>query len=287
MSEPSEPTETPTDDTSATPAAGADAAPEPVALVEPVAAPVEAGPVEAGPAESAAAESAAESVAAESAPVETAPLVAEPVEAPAAVAPTALPTPASAREVVYVQAPTPPAARHNRGFGALISVLGTLAFALLYLAVAAIIIAVRPGIDVERVLGQFVVSAVFWVPVASYLVFSVAFALIVNRAAWWSHVLGSLFVAALSYAVSLGVLALASDIINSTPAEAVVLLGSIATSPFLIAALVIARETALWFGLAIAWRGRRVKERNAADRAQFEQTVAERRAEYERAHPAS
>lgn len=210
-----------------------------------------------------------------------------PAQIPAPPLPTPLPTPASAREVVYVQAPTPPTPRHNRGFAVIISVLGTVAFGLLYLAVGAIIIALTPGVDAERLIGQFGLSAIFWVPIASYLVFSIAFVLIVNRAAWWSHVLGSLFVAILSYAASLGILALANDVINRTPEEAALLIGALAVNPFLIAALVLAREASLWFGLAISARGRRVKERNAADRAAFEQTVAERRAEYERAHPAS
>ncbi|AYF97586.1 hypothetical protein [Protaetiibacter intestinalis] len=208
------------------------------------------------------------------------PVVVEPV-APAAV-PLADPSP---REVVYVQAPTPPAPRGNRGFGVLISIIGAIAFALLYLGAASIIIAFTPGANVEASIGKFLVSGAFWAPVAAYAVFAVLFALIVNRAAWWAHVIGSLFVAALTYAASIAALALASNIFAMTPDQAVDFFGIVAVSPFLLSALALAREASLWFGLAIASRGRRVKERNATERALFEQSVAERRAEYERAHP--
>ncbi|TPX00720.1 hypothetical protein FJ656_31345, partial [Schumannella luteola] len=134
--------------------------------------------------------------------VEPEPVVvtAEPVveAAPAAV-------PVEAREVVYVQAPTPPTARHNRGFGVLISLLGAAAFALAYLGVVAILIALT-GASVDSSLPQFLTSLSFWVPVGVYAVFACLFALIVNRAAWWAHVLGSLFVAILTYAISGGII---------------------------------------------------------------------------------
>ncbi|MDQ2698739.1 MAG: hypothetical protein M3Y46_08085 [Actinomycetota bacterium] len=221
----------------------------------------------------------------------TPPFVAEPlVAAPPASAPAASAAAAeaaAAREVVYVQAPTPPAPRQNRGFGVLISLLGAVAFALLYLGVAAIAFTLTPGTRIESTFSGFLASDVFWVPVAAYAVFSIVFALIVNRAAWWAHVVGSIFVAVLTYAVSLGVLALLHNVVAMTPDEAAVFFRSLAGNALMLAVLVLAREAALWFGLAISARGRRVKERNAADRAAFEQNVADRRAEYERAHPSA
>ena len=207
------------------------------------------------------------------APVATAPVVSE-AEA------------AAAREVVYVQAPTPPPARNNRGFGVLISLLGAVVFALFYIAVIAILAGIA-GASVDATLAAFLQSMAFWVPVAVYAVISSLFALIVNRAAWWAHVLGSLFVAVLTYAISGGIVALALNVIGMTADEGVALLGQVFGSAQLIVALVLAREVALWFGLAIAGRGRKVKERNIAERAAFEQNVADRRAEYERAHPSA
>jgi hypothetical protein len=227
-----------------------------------------------------------------------APVVVEPVAEPVAEYDAVAPVPvvaapvvseadaAAAREVVYVQAPTPPPARHNRGFGVLISLLGAVAFALLYIAVIAILVAIA-GASVDATLSSFLQSMAFWVPVAVYAVVSSLFALIVNRAAWWAHALGSLFVAVITYAVSGGIVALALNVIGMTPEEGVATLGSVFSSPQLIVALVLAREVSLWFGLAIAARGRRVKERNVAERAAFDQSVADRRAEYERAHPSA
>src|SRR6187431_2769438 len=209
------------------------------------------------------------------APVAAAPVVAAPVVGAADAA--------AAREVVYVQAPTPPPARNNRGFGVLVSLLGAVAFALLYIAVIAILAGIA-GASVDGTLANFLQSMAFWVPVAVYAVISSLFALIVNRAAWWAHVLGSLFVAVLTYAISGGIVALALNVIGMTADEGVALLGQVFGSAQLIVALVLAREIALWFGLAIAARGRKVKERNIAERAAFEQNVADRRAEYERAH---
>ena len=213
----------------------------------------------------------------------TPPVLPTPVPAPAAVA---LQPAAPPREVVYVQAPVPPTARHNRGFGVLISVIGALTFGLLYVAGGAIIIAVTPGANFEPTFRAFTMSAAFWVPIAAYLVFAVLFALIANRAAWWSHVVGSLFVAGLTYLASVAALALMYNVVSMTPDAAVTQIALVASSPFLIVAAALARECALWFGLAISARGRRVRERNTAERAQFDQDLAQKRAEYERAHSA-
>jgi hypothetical protein len=218
-------------------------------------------------------------------PVVVEPVTVEPVTAEPVV--EAVPVAEVPREVVYVQAPTPPAPRHNRGFGVLISIIGAIVFALLYLGAAAIVFALTPGTEVESTFAAFVVSDAFWVPVGAYAVFAVIFALIVNRAAWWAHVVGSLFVALLTYAVSLGVLALLRNVVAMTPDQAAQLFAALASSALLLCVAALARESSLWFGLAIASRGRRVKERNATERALYEQSVAERRAEYERAHPSA
>ncbi len=188
------------------------------------------------------------------------------------------------REVVYVQAPTPPKPRGNRGFGALISFIGALVFGLLYLGAGAVVIALTPGANIERTLSEFALSAAFWVPIGAYAVLSILWALLANRAAWWVHVLGSLIVGALVFAASVGILALMYDVIGMTQEEGLEWIARIASSPFIIAAALLAREVALWFGLAIASRGRRVKARNAEERARFDAEVAEQRAAYERAN---
>lgn len=226
------------------------------------------------------------------APASAAPAPAVPEPVPAAIpAPTPAAShtaaPVESRQVVYVQAPTPPVPRSNRGIGSLVALLGAVGFALVYLAAGALIIALTPGANVQAGVAQFTVSAVFWVPIAVYAVFAVLFVLAVNRAAWWVHVLGSLAVACVVYAASIGILALGSNVVVMTQGQALELFARLASNPFLIAVLLLARESALWFGLAIAARGRRLVARNAQDRAEYEETVAARRAEYERAHPAA
>lgn len=260
-----------------------DAASEPV-VVEPVSAAehVAVEPDVPEPDEAEVVDDVAEPVTVE--PVTVEPVTVEPVPVSAPADPAAA---AAAREVVYVQAPTPPAPRHNRGFGVLISLLGTVAFALLYLGAAVIVFAVQAGGLDEQRFAPFLTSDAFWVPIVAYAVFAAVFALIVNRAAWWAHVIGSLFVAGLTYGTSLGVLALLRNVVAMTPDEAVQLFGALASSALMLCVLALARESSLWFGLAIAARGRRVKERNSTERALYEQSVAERRAEYERAHPSA
>ncbi|TXK19145.1 hypothetical protein [Homoserinibacter sp. GY 40078] len=280
MAEPTDPT--PADDTTPASPASPAATPSPESPESPVS-PVEPEPlVEPAPVEA----PAEPVVVADPVAGPAAEPVAEPAPSTDTAAPVVVPPPASAREVVYVQAPEPPAPRHNRGFGVLISLLGAVAFALLYLGAGCAIIALTPGANLDASLGSFLRSAAFWVPIGVYALVSILFALIVDRAAWWAHVLGSILVAILTYAVSLGVLALLSGVITLTPDEGVRLISALATNAFLLCALALARECALWFGLAIAARGRKVKERNVADREEFDRSAAERRAEYERAHPA-
>src|SRR5690606_8688190 len=137
----------------------------------------------------------------------------EPVAAPAAPATAASAAP---REVVYVETPTPPAPRNNRGFGVLISLLGTIAFALLYFGAVAVIVSIA-GATLESTLSQFLQSMAFWVPVAVYAVVSILLALMVNRAAWWAHAIGSIFVAGLTYAISAGIILLALGALSMTP----------------------------------------------------------------------
>ncbi|WP_167050556.1 hypothetical protein [Salinibacterium sp. ZJ77] len=262
------------DDGAAAPALVNPATPEPV-TAEAVAATTEVHPVASTPD--------AHAAAAHEEPTRVVP---PPAPVPASAAGHVAVQPTPPREVVYVQAPTPPKPRHNRGFGALVSLIGAVVFALVYLAVGGAIIALTPGTNVDSTFREFALSAAFWIPVAAYLVFSVLFALIADRASWWAHVLGSLLVALLTFAGSLGVLALMFDVPAMTSDEASAWLALIAVNPFLIAATLLARECALWFGLAIASRGRRVRLRNAEERVRFDSEVAEQRAAYERARPA-
>jgi len=171
-------------------------------------------------------------------------------------------SPVGAERVVYVSAPVPPKPHSNRVAGILLALAGAVVFVLLYgLAGAAYIALIGPG----PAFGDFVTDAVFWIPV---LLFTLSFLLVVvllNRAGWWVHVLGSLLVAVITYLGSIAMLLLVTGIAGSSPGFL-----ATATSPFVIAAAIIAREVSIWTGLLISRRGAKVRERNRAERDAFE-----------------
>jgi len=90
-------------------------------------------------------------------------------------------------------------------------------------------------------------------------------AVLVNRAAWWVHVVSSLLVALITYFGSIGMLLLVTSIAGAS-------VGFVATafSPFVIAATIVAREVSIWVGLLISRRGTRLTERNRSEREAFD-----------------
>lgn len=180
-------------------------------------------------------------------------------------------------QTVYVTAPTPPKKRGNRGLGTLFAVLGTLAFALLHGMITAI---AYVSADRSFDLSRFLVSSGFLVPTLTFLVVFVLAVLLINRAGWWAWVLGSLVVAVATYLASIGIVMLLENVVAMTPAEAEDTWQRLAVSAPMVIALVVAREVAIWFGLAIAVRGRRVKARNIEARAAYDRELAEHRARY-------
>ena len=184
---------------------------------------------------------------------------------------------APAREVVYVAAPVPPKKKGNRGVGVLLAALSTVLFFIVYVAVV-VLINVSQGRPAGLV---FLEDIRFYVPVLLFAIGFILLAVIVNRAGWWSFVLGSFFVGAFVYLGTVGLLLL-SAATTLTPEDAVQASRSLLISPIVVAAGLVAREVALWVGAAISARGRRVKERNAQARAEFDRQQAEHRAEIER-----
>jgi len=220
--------------------------------------------------------------------VEVVPAGAEPVpvtDDPAVVAepeiavPDAEPEPAATptHQVVYVETAPPPRKRGNRVIGVLLAVLGAVVFAAVYAVVAALMLFLDGDAFFGHRFGTFVSSSLFWVPI---LVFVLAFILevvIVNRAGWAAHVFGSLLLAFVVYFASIGLLLLVGNVFLHQSLA----FSAVALVPQVIAAAVIAREVAIWFGLAIAARGRRVRARNIQAREQYDRELAERRAQYE------
>ncbi len=173
--------------------------------------------------------------------------------------------------VVYVQAPTPPKPKGNRGIGVLVAVVATLVYAVV-LALAGLGLTV---IGSGRIALSFLGSASFLVPVLLFLVAAIVLALLANRAGWWAHVLGSLVVGLFVYFGTIGILLLFNNVVLLTPSEAGgAFRAAMLNAPIIMAGL-LAREVALWSGAITSARGRRVRERNAEARAAFDREQAE------------
>ena len=197
-----------------------------------------------------------------------------------AVATTPAPVTNAAHQVVYVEAPKPFIAKGNRGFGILIALLSTVIFAALY-AVAEI---VAEAINhVSPLDFAFITSLDFYAPVLMFAVGFVILVLIVSRAGWAAHVIGSIFVGLVVFFGGTGIILLLH--INQIPSNQIGQAFSqvLFDSGSIVAAL-LAREVSLWMGFAVAARGRKVRARNVDARVLYDQEIAAKRAEYEQAN---
>jgi len=171
---------------------------------------------------------------------------------------------------IYVQAPTPPAHKGNRGFGILVSVIATVVFALVYGGVIGLITTLETGsVDV---VGGIIRRVPFWLPIIVFFLAMVLLVAIVNRGGWWAYVLGSFFVAALTYGGYVGGF-LIEQANALTPDQAGPFVLSILLTPPAAVAFVVAREVPTWFGAWIAARGRKVRERNDEAQREYERML--------------
>ncbi|HWH96835.1 MAG TPA: hypothetical protein VNS80_00570 [Pseudolysinimonas sp.] len=184
-------------------------------------------------------------------------------------------SPLAGERVVYVSTPTPPKPRSNRIVGSLLALLGAVVFAVAYAGVAALLLSTIVAEPFRSAgFGAFIRDASFWVPVLFFAIGFVLVVLLLNRAAWWVHVLGSLLVAVIVYFGSIGVLLLLNSFAGDPDAGFLTL----ASSPFVVAAALVAREVSIWVGLLIALRGTKVKARNRADREAFDAEQSDKKA---------
>lgn len=195
--------------------------------------------------------------------------------APVAPAPPASPGHAGApaapvRQPVYVQAPSEPKPKGNRGFGILVSLLATVVFAALYAAVLALLFVVNDG-SVDTV-NDVLIKAPFWIPVIFFFIGMVVLVSIVNRGGWWAYVIGGFAVAALVYASFLGGI-LVEQAANISPSEVAGVVQNALLSPAAVISFIIAREVPIWFGAWVSARGRKVRERNVQARQEYERIL--------------
>jgi hypothetical protein len=177
-------------------------------------------------------------------------------------------------QTVYVQAPTPPKRKTNRGFGVLVALIGTAAFALLYAGVAYLLFWGQYGSESTEQYLEFLSRATFWVPIIATFVGFALLAVIVNRGAWWKYAVFGLLVGVLTYFSYIGAVLLVVRAWELTPQEAADTLRPHFLSPLAIAAGVIAREIPIWFGGWIAKRGRGVAERNRLAMEAYDRELA-------------
>lgn len=188
--------------------------------------------------------------------------------------PVATPVPAATpMQTVYITAPVAPRRKGNRGFGLLFGLLALVVFAVLFVAIMAIVLYANFSGDLGDRLVGFISSTAFIVPLAVFIVAFAILVLLTNRAGWWAYVLGSFLVALAVYFGSIGVVLLTGNVLGMTADAASATFWSLAASPSIIIAGILAREVTIWFGAAIAARGRKVKERNLEAKAAYEREL--------------
>ena len=172
----------------------------------------------------------------------------------------------------------PPDLRGNRGAGVLISLLATLGFALVYAGVLALWRApfFPPSTFLESGLLPWILSWGFLAACAAFFVGMVVLVLIFGRAGWWAYIFGGVLVGVLVWGASVVGYAYTAHVmgeeIRLAPMDLVSDFGLIFP---VIAAALVAREAAMWFGAWIGARGRRVSRRNAEAIAEYEASLAE------------
>ena len=167
------------------------------------------------------------------------------------------------QQAIYVQAPTPPRRKGNRGFGVLVALIGTALFALLYAGVAYLLLLGQGDAgEANAVFTEFLTRAVFWVPIAAFFIGFALLAAIVNRGPYWTYAVFGLLVGVLVYFSYIGGALLTVEAWTLTTDRAADFIAQRWLDPFAIAAALIALEIPIWLGGWIAARGRTVTERN-------------------------
>lgn len=189
--------------------------------------------------------------------------------------PDAVPTAFAAPQTIYVQAPTPPKMRSNRGFGVLVALVAAVVFALLYAGIGYLVLLAQS--DPQRaaeVFTQFVVQPVYWVPVIATFVGFTILAVIVNRGPWWAYAVFGLLVGVFVYLSYIGAALLTVQAWAMTLDQASDFIGDRWLDPFALIAGILAREITIWLGGWMASRGRAVTERNRLAREAYDRELA-------------
>lgn len=192
--------------------------------------------------------------------------VEEPVEEEAVVAETPAAESAPRPEYIVVDAPVQPRDKSNRGLGVALALLATIIYTALLAAVAFLFPVVNGGSLLEPT---------FYFPALLFFIGLVLVTLVLNRAGWWSHIIGSVVVGAIVWFGSASLVLVSGGMFSMNQSEANDAFWAALFSPILIVAALLAREVAIWTGAVLARRGRRLKVVNAEARAAYEREQAE------------
>lgn len=169
-------------------------------------------------------------------------------------------------EVIVIDAPVAPRPKGNRGLGLGLALIATV----VYLVVLAALALLIPALS-----GGSVVDPTFYYPVLLFFIGELLVTVVVNRAGWWSHIIGSVVVAAIVWLGSASLLLVSAGMFSMNQTEANDTFYAALFSPILIVAALLAREVSIWTGAILARRGRRLKVVNAEAHAAFEREQAE------------
>ena len=165
-----------------------------------------------------------------------------------------------------------------RGAGVLIALVATVAFALVYAGVLALWLAPSypPSTFLNEGLLPWVLNWGFAAAALGFFVGLAVLVLVVGRAGWWAYVLGGLLVAIVTWGAALLGYALAARFGGETVSlQPLSLLTEYGLFIPVLAAGIVGREVAVWFGAWIGARGRKMKRVNAEAIAEYETALAE------------
>ena len=177
--------------------------------------------------------------------------------------------PAPVREVIVVDAPVAPRKKGNRGVGIALALGASVVYAALLVAAA---------IALSLVVGggtAFVTDPQFYFPVLFFFLGLVLVTLVLNRAGWWSHIIGSVIVGLITWLGTASLVLVANGMFSMNQGEANAVFWAAAFSPSVIIAALLAREVAIWTGAILARRGRSLRVRNAEAHEAYEREQAE------------
>lgn len=184
----------------------------------------------------------------------------------------AVPTAPNAGPPQVIYLPSAPVKRTNRFFGALIALIATW----VYGGLMALVIAALSAAITGQLSFAFMGRVTFYIPVLFFAVAMLVVVVIANRAGWWSYIIGSSVVALVVYFGSAGLILLLNGVVLATPQEAALLFREVLANPITVSTAIVAREVAIWAGLIVSRRGKRVTAANLLARQTFDRERADR-----------